>query len=51
MELKIGNQLRKLRKSMGLSIAELSEKSGVSTGLIRRSPFRRSLVCIAWPRL
>lgn len=34
MDLKIGNQLRKLRKSMGLSIAELSEKSGVSTGLI-----------------
>lgn len=34
MELKIGNQLRKLRKSKGMSIAELSEKSGVSTGLI-----------------
>jgi Predicted transcriptional regulators len=42
MELQIGSQLRKLRKSAGLSIAELSSKSGVSTGLI--SQIEREMV-------
>jgi transcriptional regulator with XRE-family HTH domain len=42
MELQIGAQLRKLRKGAGLSIAELSKKSSVSTGLI--SQIERDLV-------
>ncbi|MCI2056093.1 MAG: cupin domain-containing protein [Oscillibacter sp.] len=42
MELQIGSQLRRLRKSAGLSIADLSVKSGVSTGLI--SQIERDMV-------
>lgn len=42
MELQIGTQLRKLRKSAGLSIADLSAKCGVSTGLI--SQIEREMV-------
>ena len=41
-ELQIGSRLRKLRKEQGLSIADLSGKSGVSTGLI--SQIEREMV-------
>ena len=41
-ELKIGSRLRKLRKEIGISIADLSLKSGVSTGLI--SQIERDMV-------
>lgn len=34
MDFEIGSQIRARRKSLGMSIAELSEKSGVSTGMI-----------------
>ena len=42
MEFPIGTRLKDLRKSKGMSIAELSEKSNVSTGLI--SQIERNLV-------
>lgn len=42
MELQIGGRLKARRKSRGLSITELSEQSGVSTGLI--SQIERDLV-------
>ena len=42
MEPKIGLQLRNLRKSLGMSIASLAAKSGVSTGLI--SQLERDMV-------
>jgi transcriptional regulator with XRE-family HTH domain len=42
MDLQIGNQLRRRRKSAGMSIAELSAASGVSTGLI--SQIEREMV-------
>lgn len=41
-ELQIGSRLRKLRKDLHLSIADLSAKSGVSTGLI--SQIEREMV-------
>ena len=42
MEFAIGTRLKDLRKTKGLSITELAEKSGVSTGLI--SQIERNLV-------
>ncbi len=42
MNINIGNKIKKLRKKNGLSISLLSEKSGVSTGLI--SQVERNLV-------
>src|SRR6056297_2067352 len=42
MDVNIGNRVRVLRKSKNMSIAELSEMSGVSTGLI--SQIERELV-------
>ena len=42
MEFPIGARLKELRKTKGLSITELAEKSGVSTGLI--SQIERDLV-------
>lgn len=34
MDFELGSRIRSLRKSLNMSIAELSEKSGVSTGMI-----------------
>lgn len=34
MEMKIGNQIKKLRKEKGLKISELAEKSSLSSGMI-----------------
>ena len=42
MELEIGARLKTLRKNKGMSIAELAEQSGVSTGLI--SQIERDMV-------
>lgn len=42
MEFSIGTRLKELRKTKRLSITELAEKSGVSTGLI--SQIERNLV-------
>lgn len=42
VEFPIGGRLKELRKNKGLSIAELAERSGVSTGLI--SQIERNLV-------
>lgn len=42
MEFSIGTRLKELRKTKGMSITELAERSGVSTGLI--SQIERNLV-------
>ena len=42
MEFSIGTRLKELRKTKGMSITELAERSGVSTGLI--SQIERDLV-------
>ena len=42
MEFAIGSRLKELRKTKGMSISELAERSGVSTGLI--SQIERDLV-------
>ncbi|RKD31948.1 cupin domain-containing protein [Thermohalobacter berrensis] len=42
MEINIGSKIRSLRKSMNMSISDLSKKSGISTGLI--SQIERNMV-------